>query len=339
MLNQTFSTPQVDISIVIVSWNVSDRLMRCIGTIVASTTVISRLTPNVARNGARPFAEIILVDSNSSDDTVARVSALECVKVIECDENVGYGRGNNIGLRSAIGKYVLFLNPDTEIVDDAITMLWRFMEAHPEVAVTGPGIRREDGMPHLLPQLLPSLLGTLFEASLLVKFTPTSILKRECVFAPAAGHIEVEWVLGASLMIPRHLLHELGGFDEEFVLYSEEKDLCARAGSLGYKICLVGDAKVIHLGGKSTEQLPVVLHRIFWESHILYFRKHKTRTASEVLRYVAVLNYAFESIVWLVKLIAKPKSEPTRKMLRLYRQTAYQLATRSVSPKLPSADE
>jgi N-acetylglucosaminyl-diphospho-decaprenol L-rhamnosyltransferase len=176
-----------------------------------------------------------------------QLSSLPNVAVIPCSENVGYGRGNNIGMARACGKYILYLNPDTEVVDDAIITLYRFMESCPKVGVAGPYLCEQDGNPDLLPRTFPTLLGTVFEASLLVKHTPSSLLDRECLYAPPQGVVEVDWVLGAALMAPRKLIEEVGGFDEDFIIYSEEKDLCARIRARGYTICLIAEAKVIHL--------------------------------------------------------------------------------------------
>ena len=130
----------VDLSIVIVSWNVSELLAACLHSILRG-----HFRTEAAR-GEEPLVEIIVVDSASSDNTVSIVrERFPQVTLLPQDENVGFTRGNNIGLEASSGRYILLLNPDTEIVDDALAHMLLYMEDHADVGILGPRTLNSDG--------------------------------------------------------------------------------------------------------------------------------------------------------------------------------------------------
>src|SRR5262245_18985347 len=173
----------LDLSLIIVSWNVRDFLAACLKSIDAN------------RGDLR--LEVILVDSASTDDSVqmAQSLGLPWIKVLPQSENVGFTCGNNIGLRAAQGRYLMLLNPDTEIVGDALPAMVAYMDAQPEVGIVGPHTLNTDGTTQSSRRRFPTFLTGLFESTWWQPFAPRQILDRFYVRDIAdTDTAEVDWV-------------------------------------------------------------------------------------------------------------------------------------------------
>jgi N-acetylglucosaminyl-diphospho-decaprenol L-rhamnosyltransferase len=287
-----------DLSIVIVSWNVKDLLRLCLSSAAGSLTL---------ERGQRLSAQIIVVDNASSDGSAEMVRAeFPHVQVIANETNVGFTQGNNQGLAACDGRYDLLLNPDTEVVDDALGKMVAFMEERPRVGALGPQLLYPDGGVQSSRRRFPRFTTALLEGTFLQQWFPNSgLLKRYYVLDAADGETqEVDWVVGACLLLRRSTLDEVGPLDERFFMYSEEMDWCYRAKKLGWQVFYFPEAQVVHHEGKSSEQVLPVRHIQFQRSKVLFFQKYHGRFRGEILRLYLLITYlwqtAVEGLKWLV---------------------------------------
>jgi len=167
--------PTPDLSIIIVNWNVRDLLRACL---VSLTKDEGRKTKDAAEAASfvfRPSSEIIVIDNASADGSAAMVAAeFPAVRLIANMENVGFTRGNNQGLAVARGRQVFFLNPDTEVVGDALAEMVAYLDAHPEVGALGPELRYGDGILQSSRRRFPTLTTALFESTPLAWHWPAN---------------------------------------------------------------------------------------------------------------------------------------------------------------------
>jgi len=168
-------------------------------------------------------------------------SAAGQLKIIEINENVGFGKAHNRGFQEAQGKYVLFLNPDTKIEAGALEKMLNILEADEKIGITGPILVDGEG------RFQKECWG--------FKKTPLSTLKsklsKSATRTEEESIFEVDWVSGGAMLIKKNIFSELGGFDEKYFMYFEDVDLCLQAKKKGWKIAVNPMARVYHQGGKS----------------------------------------------------------------------------------------
>jgi N-acetylglucosaminyl-diphospho-decaprenol L-rhamnosyltransferase len=287
-----------DLSIVIVSWNVKDLLRHCLSSAADGLTL---------ERGQHLSVQIIVVDNASSDGSAEMVRAeFPHVQVIANETNVGFTQGNNQGLAACDGRYALLLNPDTEVVGDALGKMVGFMQERPRVGALGPQLLYPDGGVQSSRRRFPRFTTALLEGTFLQQWFPNSeLLKRYYVLDGADGETqEVDWVVGACLLLRRSTLDEVGPLDERFFMYSEEMDWCYRAKKLGWQVFYYAEAQVVHHEGKSSEQVLPVRHIQFQRSKVLFFSKYHGRLRGEILRLYLLSTYlwqtAVEGLKWLV---------------------------------------
>lgn len=306
-----------DLSIIIVSWNVADLLMACLDSILASGVRVG------AENAADALTvEIIVVDSASSDNTVALIqSRYPQVKLLAQGENVGFTRGNNIGLRAASGRYIFLLNPDTEIVGDALGEMVAYLDAHPDVGIVGPYTTNTDGSYQSTRRRFPTLATAFFESTWFQPYAPKRIMDRFYVNdAPDDATLEVDWVQGSALMAQREVWEAIGGLDEGYTMYSEELDWCKRAKAAGWRVVFLGSARILHHGGKSTEQVTANKHIYFQQSKLRYFRKYHGELTAQVLRLFLLANYGWQYALESTKAALNHKPELRKPRIEAYKQ-------------------
>ncbi len=211
--------PAVDISVVVVTFNSADCIAACVESVLAQT-------------GAT--FELIVVDNASQDNTLTRLNNLNC-RVIPSAENLGFGRGNNLGFAHSRGRYLYFLNPDARLTHaDALAKICRAMDARPDWGLAGTLVRDAEGQSESPPAMI---------------YPGQRHVHRD--FSRLPGHIA--WIVGASMIVRRELYEPLGGFDPEFFLYSEETDFCLRAREAGFAIGHLSEVEVRHIGAASED--------------------------------------------------------------------------------------
>jgi GT2 family glycosyltransferase len=274
------------VSIIIVSYNVSGILREALRSIVGETLV---------------EYEIIVVDNNSSDDSCAMIEAeFPAAVLVRNAENVGFARANNQGLALARGEYVLFLNPDTIILDGAIDRMLEFLASRPDIGVLGPRTFNADGVsvqatvlrrPTLLRAFHANIplwrLALVWRPPLLGEYAP-----------PASGEVEI--VKGSCMLISAALAREIGGMNEQYFMYSEEIDLCEAVAARGLAVYYYTDASIIHLGGASTdavsEAMAVQLYRSL--KQVFARRYRESAFALGVLRWILVAGSLWRAVAW-----------------------------------------
>src|SRR5690606_1823761 len=205
-----------DLSIIIVSWNVRELLRACLRSLEAGRHALT--------------LEVIVVDSASADGTPEMVrNDFPWVHLLAQQENVGFPRGNNIGIHHSTGRYLLLLNPDTEVVGDALQRMVAYLDEHPQTGVGGAQLLYPDGRVQSSRRRFPTLLTAFFESTWLQPLAPQSVLDRYYVRdRPDDATSEVDWVMGACLMTRREVVEQVGLLDEDYFMYSEELDWCRR---------------------------------------------------------------------------------------------------------------
>jgi N-acetylglucosaminyl-diphospho-decaprenol L-rhamnosyltransferase len=225
--------------------------------------------------------ETIVVDHGSTDGSV-EVARRFGARVIE-QENLGFGAGNNAGMRAAGGDYYLLLNSDAWVVGDAVERLVEFAEAHPAAAVVGPRLRNEDGTLQRSARGFPTLWRLATEYFFLRKLAPCSQLLNG-FYAGGFDHEsvrEVDWLYGPALLVRRHAADAVGLFDESFFMFSEETDWCYRFRAAGWKILFFPGAEVVHVGGASHGGR---LYRENLRGHLRFLAKHRGAREAERAR-------------------------------------------------------
>ena len=300
----------VDVTVVIVSWNVRDLLGRCL-----------RSLADAGRS-----LDVIVVDNGSSDDSAAMVQAeFPAARLIANADNRGFAAANNQGIALAEGRYVLLLNPDTEVVGDALAAMVDYADAHSDVAVMGPRLLGPDGAPQHSRYRFPTLATALFESTWLQPVAPRRILERyHALDLPDDRPVDVDWVRGAALLARRQAVEQIGLLDERFFMYSEELDWCRRFRDAGWRVIYLPAAQVVHYEGKSSEQVAPARHIYFQTSKVRYFRKHHGWAAAGFLRCFLLGAYVWQMGVEAAKWLLGHK-----RALRAERIAAYAQVLRS----------
>jgi len=227
--------------------------------------------------------EYILVDNNSGDETISMVhQRYPWVRTIESKANVGYGAGNNLALNEARGKYLLLCNPDLTIFPGEVEAWIEWMEARTDVAISGPRILNPDGTDQESCYRFPSIVTPVFRRTILgrLPIAKKSINHYTMKEMDRAVEQDVDWVLGAAMLIRRDALEKIGAFDERFFMYFEEADICRRAWTQGFRVSYTPVARFMHYHARESrirfpwEFVSNKLARIHVISGLKYFIKH-----------------------------------------------------------------
>jgi GT2 family glycosyltransferase len=276
-----------DLSVVIVNWNVCALLRRCLASVL-------KQSGHPANKGTD--LEIIVVDNASTDGSVEMLRAeFPQVTLIANSANRGFTGGNNQGLEAAQGRYVLLLNPDTQVLGDAFATLIGYLEAQPDVGLVGPQLLYPDGSVQSSRRRFPTLATLFFESTWLESLAPPSLLEHYHVRdQPDNAVLDVDWVVGAAMLARREAIQQVGGLDERFFMYSEELDWCRRIKAAGWRVVYHPRAQITHYEGKSSEQAVPERHINFQRSKIRYTRKYHGGRAARALRLYLLGHYVVQ---------------------------------------------
>ena len=249
----------VDLSIIIVNWNTKEYLLHCIDSILQ-------------KKGSIPM-EIIVIDNGSRDRSGEEVKRqFPGLRLIENGRNLGFAKAVNQGLRVSSGRYLLLLNPDTQLREGAIEKLVSFMESHAEAGVAGAQLLNGDGSKQNSIANFPSLTTELLNKNLLRRLFPKKFPGKEKDYPEP---IEVDSVIGACMMVRRDVLDQVGLLDEDYFLFLEETDWCYRIKRTGWRIYHVPQAEVYHFQGKSAEAVKKEARVEFYRSRYHFFKKNR----------------------------------------------------------------
>jgi GT2 family glycosyltransferase len=245
-------TADPDISIVIVSRDTRELLRACLHSI------------REHRDGYA--VETIVVESDSHDDTAAMVrAAFPEVILLEPGENTGFARGNNLGIERARGGAILLLNPDTELTAGALAALHAALYADPTVGVVGPLLRYLDGTVQPSRRRFPTLATALVESTVIQEWWPDhpALARYYRADVPDDAAQDVDWLVGACLLVRREVFEDVGPLDERLFLYAEEPEWCWRVRRAGWRVRYAPEAEVRHHEGMSTGQNVAARQRAF----------------------------------------------------------------------------
>lgn len=226
------------------SWNTREVLHACLA--------------SVGRHLSHLSHETIVVDNASSDGSAEMAeSAFPDVRLIRTSDNLGFGRGANLGMAAAEGRFFLLINSDTELLDDSGAKLAQTLQARPEVGVIAPRITLEDGRLQASARRFPSLRLLLLSELWLHHLLPREEAGR-VLLGQYWGHgeeREVDWLVGACLMLRREVFEQTGGFDPSIFMYGEEVEWCHRIRERGWSILFSPVGQVRHLNHRSADIL------------------------------------------------------------------------------------
>ncbi len=254
----------IDISIVIVNYNVKDFLYQCLDSIYLSKTNYK--------------IEVIVVDNDSTDGSVSFLKPLFTnVNFIELKDNIGFGKANNLGFSIAKGDYILILNPDTVLEENTLEMMLEYMLSHPEVGISGCKVLNPDGSFQLpCRRGFPTPWAAFCKLFGLQKIFPKSKLfaRYNQTFRSENETYYIDAIIGAFMFARKSVIDELKGFDPDFFMYGEDLDLCFRTYKAGYKVAYVHSAKIIHYKGESTKRSSINEIKHFYQAMEIFARKH-----------------------------------------------------------------
>ena len=265
------------VAIVVLNWNNAPDTIACLES-------VSKLR--------YPNYSVLVVDNGSTDDSVAQIRGqFPKIEVLEAGVNLGYAEGNNIGIRHALrtgAKYLFVLNNDVRVAPDALDHLVSAAEGFPDAAFLGPKIYHLDNPGQI--QSAGAELDYLWRS------------RQRGLDTPDTGQFdlleEVDYVIGAAVLVRADLLEQVGLLDPDFFLYREDVDWCLRARRLGYRVLYVPEAKVWHRSHHVREnELPRITYYMTRNS-LMLLAKHR----GGVLRFTAVvLRHLLTAATWTVK--------------------------------------
>ncbi len=274
----------MDFSIIIVSWNVKDVLRSNLQSILQTNQQVT--------------VEIIVIDNASKDETVEMIrSEFPSVQVIVNQENVGFAKASNQGLKKAVGDYLILLNPDMKIFPETLGNLKHWLDKNPQADVSGIQLIDEQGkivhhvrrfptfsdqvaiilkLPHLFPRMLDSYL------------------LRDFKYSVAA---QVDSIRGAFFVMRKSSLEKFGLLDERYFLWFEEVDYCRAVKEQGGQVWYTPEAVAIDYVGKSFSQLPRSTKQAYFRTSMLaYFKKWESPWQTRLLSFAWFFS---DIIVWL----------------------------------------
>jgi len=298
----------LDLSIVIVNYNVKEFLSQCLDSIYQSKTDCG--------------FEVIVVDNHSSDSgEVEILRQFPKVRWINNSENLGFGKANNVGFQAAKGTYTLILNPDTVLRSDTLEKSINYLKSHPEVG--GLGIQGIDGSGQFLPEskrALPTPLVALWKISGLSALFPTSktFAKYHLGHLSKDENHEVDILVGCFMMVPTKLLLEVGGFDPRYFMYGEDIDLSYELQKTGKKNVYFAESKIIHYKGESTKRGSLNYVRMFYQAMILFAQKQFSGGAAWAYKSLIYLGIYLRAALAVVARIARSAFAPVLDAAVLY---------------------
>jgi hypothetical protein len=223
----------------------------------------------------RDSSEVIVVDNGSQDGSAGEVKRLfPDIRLVENRQNFGFAKATNQGISLSSGRYILLLNPDTEVLEGSIESMVAFMESHPDAGIAGAQLLNEDGSRQNSIANFPTLTTELLNKSLLRRLSPRRYPGKEMEYPDA---IEVDSVIGACMVARREALERVGVLDEDYFLFLEETDWCYRMKAAGWKVYHLPQAKVIHFQGKGAERRRREAKVEYYLSRYHFFKKNRGR--------------------------------------------------------------
>jgi GT2 family glycosyltransferase len=253
------STPEL--SIICVNWNSLDYLLECI--------------TSIYEHVSEELFELIVVDNASPEGGIEILAKrFPSVRLVRTDRNVGFAAANNLGFRYSVGQYILLLNPDTRLVGPAIDLMLDRIKTLPDAGIVGCKLLNTDlSISTSSIQKFPTILNQLFTAECLrTRFPRCPFWDIGPLFCENPGPVKVDVIPGACMMLKRDIFERAGLLSEDYFMYAEDIDLNYKVLQLGFSSYYVGEAQIVHHGGRSSS-------------------RQKTSQWSTVMTYQAMLRF------------------------------------------------
>jgi GT2 family glycosyltransferase len=286
----------MDISVVIVAWNAKHYLELCLESLAAAPP--------------RRSMEVIVVDNASADGSAEMIeSRFPRVKLIKSNENLGFSRGNNVGIRQCQGRYIALVNPDVIVLPDCLDNLADFLDQNPKVGNVGPRVLNPDMSLQSSCRRFPTPWNNFCSAAgLATAFKDSKFFAGEHMFYfPHDRTLEVDVLVGCFSMIRRETFDEVGLLDEDLFMYGDDVDWCRRCWKTGWKVVFFPGAKAIHDRGKITAPYPVRFAVAQQKSVLHYWRKHHGLWGEIGIRSIMLSHHLIRYAVTMVAGLAGGK--------------------------------
>jgi GT2 family glycosyltransferase len=286
----------VELAVIIINWNSCDFLRDCLA--------------SIEQNPPQFAFEVIVIDNASFDGSAEMVRReFPSVSYIQCADNLGFSRGNNAAALTSTGRILLFLNPDTKILGNALTAMKECLDSHQDAGIVGCHILNSDGSVQTTAvQAFPTLLNQTLDADVLHRWFPDSRLwGTAALFSGGTNPVVVDTISGACLMIRRSVFEQIGGFSTDYFMYSEDVDICHNAYLAGWKAYYLPTASIIHYNGQSTKKKPSYFsHLMQQESRFIYFSRMRSSLYAHCFRVsripIAIIRMGIVTLLMAVSL-------------------------------------
>lgn len=277
------------LSIIIVNYNTKDFLGRCLESII--------------NNSGDANCEIIVVDNNSSDNSVSLVrKSFPTVKLIENENNLGFGKACNQGIKASKGNYIILLNSDCEVLKNTLPDIGQMIknfDRSKRIGIIGGKILNPDGTIQYSYGKFPTVYSTILDG-----FKPPE--RRKVQISGYETAHNVDWVTGAFMIINRELFNDIGYFDEKYFMYYEETDLCFRAKAHDWQIKYDPSPQVIHKTPHASkkENIPFFIQVEIRNSHLYFFRKNRSYLS---FLFISIASMKLLALKWCIYLFRNVK--------------------------------
>ncbi|NHN34289.1 glycosyltransferase family 2 protein [Paenibacillus agricola] len=279
----------MDVSVIILNYNTCELTLNAVASVYASEVSYSY--------------EIIVVDNHSSDSSVAEIRArYPEVRLVENPSNDGFSRGNNIGIRLAIGRYILLLNSDTIIGSDTLQTMITFMDSNLSVGASGCKIVLPDGsLDKACKRGFPTPSASFYYASGISKLFPKEprFNQYQLGYLDPDKDYPVDCLVGAFMLVRKQVLDQVGMLDEEFFMYGEDIDWCYRIKQGGWQIHYYPYTQIVHHKGASSRRKPFKIIYEFHRAMYLFHKKHYQQKYNIIVNGIVYLGILVKFIISL----------------------------------------
>lgn len=280
----------MDVSIIVVAWNVRELLHQCLESVYEQTKGIE--------------FEVIYVDNGSVDGSADMVRKdFPLARMIENPDNKGFIKANNQAIEVAKGRYVLLLNSDTIVLDNAIAKVMAFADQHKEAAVTGCRVLNPDRTLQGNCFRFYSTLNMFFDTYFLSRLFPKSRLFGRKLYSgwKYEEAREVDVVIGCFSLVRMEAIKQVGMMDETFFVYGDDIDWCHRFVKAGWKVMFTPAGEIIHYGGQTTRQAPGRFALQLYGAYLINVKKHYSYFTFLLARLLIANYFLIRSPYWALK--------------------------------------
>jgi N-acetylglucosaminyl-diphospho-decaprenol L-rhamnosyltransferase len=257
-------------------------------------TVLTSCLDSIAKFADNLELELIVIDNFSTDNSAMIVKDIFPTATLICSPvNLGFGKANNLAVNHSQGEHLLFLNTDTILIENTPQILSNYLTQNKAVGAVSARITFEDGSYQLSCGTRPNLAIEFIDK---IRYgldkrwhsTFSIIYDRQYSLVREMG-----WLTGACLMIRRDVFEQLGGFDESFFMYFEDKDICKRVHEAGWKVVYYPKTSLIHLLGGSSEGAKKSVNTYYRDSQLHYYQKHLGKFQTAILKFYLRISGKF----------------------------------------------